>query len=119
MSPIDWIIIIVIVAILALSLLVILPWRIRRAMRLIIRTFMENNATSAKKAIPVEKLRIKPSPSMFSLRFKIKDFKKEALDVLLSTGAIQSTEDNRLYLMEEKIDFSKLGKSRTYYYHNQ
>ena len=120
MNPIDWIILVGILALLALTLLVILPWRLRRAMRLVIQAFIDNNATTAKKAIPVEKLKIKPPPSMFSLRLKIKDFKNEALNVLLSTGAVQKTEDDKLFLVEERIDFTKLGRGKSYYsYHNR
>ena len=114
MSQIDVILIIAMVVILVLAIFVILPWRMRRAMRIIIRTFVEHNATSAKNAIAMDELKIK-SQSIFSLRLKLKDFKKEALDVLLSTGAVQMTGDNRLYLLEEKIMDTKLLRPKSYY----
>ena len=115
MRQIDVIILIGIVAMLAFSLLVILPWRLRRAVRLVIKAFIENNATSPKSAIPQEKLRIKPSPGMLNWRIKLRDFKNEALNLLLQMGAVQRTEDGNLYLVEDKINFTKLGKSRSYY----
>lgn len=115
MSQADWIYLVVIIAVVGIALLVILPWRMKRAMRLVIKTFVENNATSPKNAIDRDKLKIKPPPGLLSWKLKPRDFKHEALNILLQTGVVMTTEDGRLYLIEEKIDFSKLGKSRAYY----
>ena len=115
MSQTDWIVLVIIIVALGVSLLVILPWRMKRAMRLVIKAFVENNATSPKNAIEREKLKIKPPPGLLSWKLKPRDFKHEALNLLQQTGVVLATEDGRLYLEEERIDFSKLGKSRAYY----
>ena len=106
-------VILIAVAIILLVLFVITPWRIRRAMKRIIRVCREHRATSAKDAITIERLGVK---SQGLLSMGLRNFSTQALDMLIREGIIQVTEDNKFYLLEEKLTGTKLGKPTPYYH---
>lgn len=106
MNETGWYIILGVVIFVVLSFTVILPWRFRRAIPKVIRTFKELNATNTKTARTLDELGIK-SGSLFDTRL-FKDFKKESLDILIQAGVVVWTEDDRYYLVEDKLISSAL-----------
>ncbi len=106
MNETGWFVVLGVVIFVLLSFFVILPWRFRRAIPKVIRTFRELNATNSKTARTLDELGIK-IPSLFSTRL-FKDFKKESLDILIQAGVVVWTEDDRYYLVEDKLISSNL-----------
>lgn len=106
MNTTGWLIVLGVVIFAVLSFFVIIPWRFRRAIPKVIRSFKELNATNSKTARTLEELGIKPG-SLFDTRL-FKDFKKESLDILIQAGVVIWTEDDRYYLVEDKLISSNL-----------
>ncbi len=100
MTWIDALVIVAVVGVLALSLFVIVPWRLRRAMKQIVNTSRKLNATNPATAVTAEELGIRHH-SFFVPH--LRDYKPQALDILVKSGALVATEDNKLYLNEERL----------------
>ncbi len=111
MSVIEAVALVLAIALLVVTVLVIVPWRQRRSRRQMIQAFREYDATSEENAITAEQLNIKRR-SIFNLRAR--DFKKEALVSLIAIGAVQMTEDDRLYLSEENLISTKLDEPKSH-----
>ncbi|MFC2006905.1 hypothetical protein ACFLUQ_01940 [Chloroflexota bacterium] len=107
MRAIDVLLLVSMLALFALVLFVILPWKLRRAMNRLVETFRQLNATTPQNAIAEEKLRIARN-GPFNVRAK--DYKRDALNVLIRAEIVQMTEDNKLYLSEERLKNTKLYK---------
>ena len=109
------VILIVLIIVLMLAALFILPqWRLRRAIRQVIRIFREHNAVGIKDAKMVDELGLRPR-RMLEGMFKGRDYKKYALSALMKAEIIQITEDGRLYLSEDKLIASGLDRGASYY----
>jgi len=109
------VIIIVLIVVLALLALFVVPqWRLRRAIRQVIRIFREHNAIDIKNAKMVDELGLRPR-RMLEGMFKGRDYKKYALSALMKAEIIQITEDGRLYLSEDKLIASGLDRGASYY----
>jgi hypothetical protein len=90
--------------------MIIIPrWRLKRAIRQVIQIFQKHNATDAKSAKTDEELRLRPQGFMEGM-FKGRDYKPYALGILMRAEIVQQTKDGRLYLSEEKLSTSNLGK---------
>jgi hypothetical protein len=87
---------------LLLALFIIPRWRLRRAVRQVIAIFRNNNAIDKKTAKTVDELGLRPRGFVEGM-FRGRDFKPYALTALLKADIIKSTEDGRLYLVEEKL----------------
>ena len=107
------ILIVVVVGIFLFMLLVGVPWRIRRAMRQMIQVCREQNATSAKNAITMAELGIKPRTLLRPLL--LRDYKKPALDMLVKEEIIKMTEDSKFYIVEENITGTTLEEPMSRY----
>ncbi len=108
------IIVLIVVGLLA-GMFLIPQWRLRRAIRQVIRIFRDHSAISVRDARTVDELGLRPRgmlEGMFSVR--LRDYKKYALDALMKTEIIQTTDDGRFYLSEDKLFASGLGKSSPY-----
>lgn len=82
----------------------ILPqWRIRRAIRQVVKIFLEHGATRPSSAVTSQQLGFAPDRGVLMSLFSKKDYKKYALDALLKAGTVQRVEDGRLYLSEERV----------------
>lgn len=82
----------------------ILPqWRIRRAIRQVVKIFLEHGATRPSSAETSQQLGFAPDRGVLMSLFSKKDYKKYALDALLKAGTVQRVEDGRLYLSEERV----------------
>ncbi len=74
----------------------------RRAMGQVVRRFYEHKALGARDAKSVDELGLTP-PSFLQKMTRTRDYKPNALQVLQQVGAVQMTEEGKLYLVEEKL----------------
>lgn len=80
-----------------------LPARLtRRAMGQVIRRFYEHGAINPQNAKTLDALGLRP-PSFVEKISRPRDYKPSALKVLQQIGAIQITDEGRLYLAEENL----------------
>ena len=85
---------------------------LRRALKVVIRTFRENGALTPEKALTAESLNLLPK-GLFRAR-GLRDYRPAALQYLMRYQIILATEDGRLYLSEDALFQSgiesKIGK---------
>jgi len=106
--------IIVLVIVLMLAALFILPqWRLRRAIRQVIRIFREHNAVGIKDARTIDELGLRPRRMMEGM-LKGRDYKQYALNALMKAEIIKTTEGGKLYLSEDRLIDSGLEKGTLY-----
>jgi hypothetical protein len=99
--------IILILVVLLLFVMFVLPQlRLRMAVPSVIRLFRQSKAVGIENAKTIEELGLKPK-SMGQAIIRGQDYKMTALAVLKKAEVIQSTEDGKLYLSEEKLSNSK------------
>lgn len=79
----------------------------RRAMSRVIKTFRMNNALDKSTARTVDELGLRPR-TMLQNMFRSRDYKPQALNFLMKAEIINTTEDGKLYLSEEKLTSSKI-----------
>jgi hypothetical protein len=103
----DWVVIALLFIVLLFALFFIPQFMMKRAIRAVIRIFRDNNAIGIKQAIAAEELGLQPR-RMVERMMKPRDYKPRALQLLMSQEIIQMTEDGKLYLLEEKLDASRL-----------
>ena len=103
----DWIVIALLFVVLLFALFVIPQFMMKRAVRAVIRIFRDNNAIGKKQAKTAEELGLQPK-RLVERMMKPRDYKPRALQLLMSQEIVQMTEDGKLYLMEEKLDASRL-----------
>ena len=109
------VILIVVIVVLALLALFVIPqWRLRRATRQVIRIFIELNATSVKNAKTLDELGLRPRGRLEGM-LRTRDYKPHALDALWKAEIVQTTEDGRLYLSEDRLIASGLDRGAPYY----
>jgi len=96
-------------------MIVIPRWRLKRAIRQVIRIFRKHNATDAKNAKTIDELGLRPRGFIQGM-FRGRDYKPYALGGLMNTGVIQQTEDGRFYLSEEKLMESGLERRVSRYF---
>jgi hypothetical protein len=68
----------------------------------VIKIFRQNSALDKKTAKTIDELGLRPRGFMEGI-FRGRDFKPYAMDALVKAGIVKSTEDGRLYLVEEKL----------------
>jgi hypothetical protein len=100
-------VIIVIVVIGILGLWVIPRILLKRAINQVLRRFRDHKALSVKNAKTVEELELVPK-GIFEGMLQGRDYKPYALDMMKKGKIIMATEDDKLYLSEEKLAASKL-----------
>jgi len=86
----------------------------KRAARQVIKIFRRHNATDSKNARTIDELGLRP-PGMLERMMRQRDYKPQALDMLLQAGIIKATEDGRLYLSEEKLSESGFEQGSSAY----
>jgi len=108
-------ILIVVIVVLALLALFIIPqWRLRRATRQVIQIFKEHNAMDVKNAKTLDELGLRPRGRLEGM-LRTRDYKPQALDGLWKAEIVQTTEDGRLYLSEDRLIASGLDRGAPYY----
>ena len=109
------VILIVVIVVLALLALFVIPqWRLRRATRQVIRILKEHNAIDVKNAKTIDELGLRPRGRLEGM-LRTRDYKPHALDALWKAEIVQTTEDGKLYLSEERLIASGLDKGTSYY----
>ena len=109
------VILIVVIVVLALLALFIIPqWRLRRATRQVIQIFKELNAMDVKNAKTIDELGLRPRGRLEGM-LRTRDYKPHALSSLLTAEIVQTTEDGRLYLSEDRLIGSGLDRPTPYY----
>jgi len=102
------VILVVLILLFMLLVLLLVPrWRLRRAIRQVIRILREHNAISIDNSKTIDELGMSPR-SMLERMLRGRDYKQYALAALIKAGIIQTTEDGRLYLLEDKLVASDL-----------
>lgn len=100
---------IVLILLFMLLVLFIVPqWRLKRAIHQMIRIFREQNAIGIDNSKTIDELGMR-SPGMLERMLRGRDYKQYALRALIKAEIIQTTEDGKLYLSEEKLFASGLG----------
>ena len=100
---------IVLILLFMLLVLFIVPqWRLKRAIHQMIRIFREQNAIGIDNSKMIDELGMR-SPGMLERMLRARDYKQYALSALIKAEIIQTTEDGKLYLSEEKLFASGLG----------
>jgi hypothetical protein len=97
-----------------LAFFVIPRWLMRRAARQVIKIFRKQNATDGKTARTIDELGLRP-PGMLQKLGRRRDYKPQALNVMLQMGIVQVTEEGRLYLSEAKLAELGFEKSASPY----
>jgi len=107
MGDVFFIVLIVLLAILAF--ITIPPLLMRRAISSVIQIFRHHNATTVKSAKTIDELGLGSRPMMKRI-FRRRDYKPQALQILMRAEVVQITEDNKVYLSEDKLASSRLYK---------
>ena len=102
----DTTVILILVALLIFVMFILPQLRLRIAVPSVIRLFRQSNAVGVKNAKTIEELGLKPK-SVGQAIIRGQDYKMTALEVLKKAEVIQSTEDGKLYLSEEKLSNSR------------
>ena len=74
-----------------------------RATLRVIEIFYRNNALSRQTAKTIEELGLTP-PDFLQRLTHLRDYKSQALKILIKQGIVNRTLDGKLYLLEEKLD---------------
>ncbi|MFC1964174.1 hypothetical protein ACFLV1_02200 [Chloroflexota bacterium] len=99
--------IILLIVVFFLAMFVIPRFLMKRAIRQVVKTFRQHNATDAKNARNLFELGLNPRGFIDGL-FRGRDYKPYALNLLRKHEIVLMTEDGRLYLSEEKLVASGL-----------
>lgn len=75
----------------------------KRAIFKIIRIFGDENALSPERAKTIAELGLTP-PSFIERIGRPRDYRQNALKILIKAGVVQLTEDGRLFIPENKIN---------------
>jgi len=113
-SRMNTVVFIVAIIVLALLALFVIPqWRMRRAIRQVIRILRQNNAVDVKTAKTIDELGLRPR-RMLEGMFKGRDYKQYALNTLVKAEILKAVEGGRLYLSEERLSTSGLERNTPY-----
>ncbi len=74
----------------------------KRAIGKVIEIFRKQNAIGPQQAKTVDELGLTP-PSLMERFTRMRDYRQNALSILLKTGIIQTTAEGKLFLPEEKL----------------
>ena len=88
-------------------------WKIKSAMRQVVRVFREENATTSRSAKTAGELGLGPQGRMAGM-FKGRDYKPHALSLLMKADVVLTTEDGKLYLSEDKLLESGIDSASAY-----
>ena len=106
-NGLDWLVILVILAILIVLSIFLPRLLIINAIKRVIKTFIKKEALNPQNARTAEELGIKLQSTMWDNMLKIRDYRPQALQILLETEIIIATNDNRFYLVRDKLESSR------------
>ena len=100
---------VLLVIIVMLGLMVVPQLFIRRAIPSVIKVFRQNNAVGIKNARTINELGLK-SQNIMDKMWKWRNYKPDALKILINVNIVQMSEDGKLYLSEENLAATKWNK---------
>jgi hypothetical protein len=83
----------------------------RRAIFKVVEIFYQHNALEMNSAKALHELGLE-RPDFFQRMSRLRDYKQNALQILIKEGIILESEDGRLYMVEEKLDQNLRSKRR-------
>ncbi len=83
----------------------------RRAIFKVVEIFYQHNALEMNSAKTLYELGLE-RPDFFQRMSRLRDYKQNALQILMKEGIILESEDGRLYMVEEKLDENLRSKRR-------
>jgi hypothetical protein len=83
----------------------------KRAVFKVIEIFYQHNALGMNGAKTPHELGLE-RPDFFQRMTRLRDYKQNALQILIKEGIILENEDGRLYMVEEKLDENLRSKRR-------
>ncbi len=115
----SWVFLILIFVIIALGgSLYIRTFFTKRAASKVIEIFYQHNALGSNGAKTLHELGLE-RPDFFQRMMRPRDYKQDALQILIKRGIIFQNEDGRLYLVEEKLDQSLRSKGNDLFSHGK
>ena len=100
---------IVLLIIIFMVLLVVIPLMMNKnAVMQVIKRLRQHQALDIQSAKTVEEIGLQPL-SLRERMLRFRDYKPAALQGLIRTNIVQTTEDGRVYLSEEHLRNSRLG----------
>ena len=94
---------IVLMVLLFIVVVIVVPqWMLTRNVPKVIRIFRQQNAVGEKNAKTIEELGLAPK-SMFQRMFTRRDYRPQALQLLIRTTIVEMTEEGKVYLNEENL----------------
>ncbi len=92
----------ILVVLFLVALFVIPQLMVARAIPQVINTFRKQNAVGIENARTLEELGFKPRV-LFDRMTSTRDYKPRALQLLIQTKVVQTTEDGKVYLSKENL----------------
>ena len=94
---------IILMALIFLVVIIFVPrWMLLRTIPKVIRIFRQHNAVGGKNAKTIEELGLMPK-SFYQKMLSRRDYKPQALQILLKAGIVEMTEEGKVYLVEENL----------------
>jgi hypothetical protein len=90
----------------------------KKAISKIIEIFYQHNALGMNSAKTLHELGLERG-DFFQRMMRPRDYKQDALQILIRRGIISQNEDGRLYLVEEKLDPNLRGKRNDLFSHRK
>ncbi|MFO8192463.1 MAG: hypothetical protein R6U08_06825 [Bacillota bacterium] len=98
----------ILILVILIALILIIPViRVRSAMKVVIKIFQAHDATNIQNARTSDELQLNPKKFVERL-FTLRDYKPDAMKVLMESGVIKTTEEGKLYLSETTLNNSRL-----------
>ncbi|HIJ57307.1 MAG TPA: hypothetical protein HPQ03_14465 [Deltaproteobacteria bacterium] len=93
--------------ILFIVVIIFLPMLLnKRAVFQVIQIFKKHGALDAESAKSIADLKL-TKPTLKDRMMRFRDYKPAALESLIQVGVVQSTEDGRVFLLEERLKGTK------------
>ena len=108
LSSLDLLIIVIALVCLVVAAIFIPRYMVLTAMKKIIRTMMKENAVSPRNALTAEQIGITAS-AMWENMFRMRDYRPQALHVLVESEIIVNTLDGRYYISLDKLRVSRFS----------
>lgn len=105
----DTVFLVLLVILVMLGLTVVPQLFMRRAIPSVIKIFRQQNAIGIKNAKTIDELGLK-SQNIMDKMWKWRNYKPDALKILISVNIVQMSEDGKLYLSEENLAASKWNR---------
>ncbi len=109
----DVLLMVLIVVVGLVALFIISQWRVKRATQQVLRIFGEYSAIGIKHAKTIDELGLRPRGRLEGV-LRGRDYRPSALDALINAEIVQMTEDGKLYISEDKLIESGLGRYAGY-----